>query len=62
MQKKLTIANLFGDAIKGYEMGEKIACCAISDVQSRKKGKYLSLETRFKADAAKYLKSIITCF
>ena len=32
MQKKLTIANLFGDAIKGYEMGEKIACCAISDV------------------------------
>ena len=41
MRKKLKIANLFGDAIKGYEMGEKIAWCAISDVKSRKKGEIL---------------------
>ena len=42
--KILKLPILICDAIKGYEMDEQIAWCAISDVKSRKKGKYLKIK------------------
>ena len=41
MRKKLKIANLFGDAIKGYEMGEKLLGAPYQMLSLVKKGKYL---------------------